>query len=171
MAYILLSNATVGSIINIPIGDVTREFILVHSGNPNPSIYDSSCNGVWLLEKKCCKEDSWGSDQNLYENSSIHQYLNGEFFSAIDSIIQPHVKTVKIPYRKGGADGADQTGVNGLETKAFIPSMHELGHTHDYYAGKIPVDGACLAYFLQGDSDEAVSMRKSTLDGMPNAFW
>ncbi len=99
---------------------------MAHSGNSSPAIYDSSCNGVWLLMKECCKEDSWGSDQ---------------------------------------------TGSNGLETKVFIPSMHELGHTHDYYARKIPVDGACLAYFLQGDSDEAVAPRKSTLDGMPIAFW
>ena len=87
----------------ISIQGVTREFILAHSGNSSPAIYDSSCNGVWLLMKECCKEDSWGSDQ---------------------------------------------TGSNGLETKVFIPSMHELGHTHDYYARKIPVDGACLAYFL-----------------------
>ena len=171
MTHILLSNAAVGSIINIPINGIIREFILVHSGNPNPSIYDASCNGVWLLGKECCKENSWGSDQNIYEASTIHQYLNGEFFAAIDSMIQTHVKTVKIPYRKSGADGSDQTGSNGLETKAFIPSMHELGHTHDYYAGKIPVDGACLAYFLQGDSDEAVALRKATLDGMPIAFW
>ena len=171
MNHILLSNAAVGSIINIPINGKIREFILVHSGNPNPSIYDASCSGVWLLGKECCKEDSWGSDQNIYETSTIHQYLNGEFFAAIDSMIQTHVKTVKIPYRKSGADGSDQTGSNGMETKAFIPSMHELGHTHDYYAGKIPVDGACLAYFLQGDSDEAVALRKATLDGMPIAFW
>lgn len=171
MTHIRLSDAAVGSIINIPINGKICEFILVHSGNPNSAIYDASCNGVWLLGKECCKEDSWGSDQNLYETSTIHRYLNGEFFSAIDSMIQTHVKTVKIPYRKGGADGADQTGANGLETKAFIPSMHELGHTHDYYAGKIPVDGACLAYFRQGDSDEAVALRKATLDGMPIAFW
>lgn len=171
MTHIRLSSAAVGSIINIPILGVIREFILVHNGNPDSSIYDASCNGVWLLGKECCKEDSWGSDQNIYEASSIHQYLNGEFFAGIDSKIQAHVKTVKIPYRKGGADGTDQTGSNGLETKAFIPSMHELGHTHDYYAGKIPVDGACLSYFLQGDSDEAVALRKATLDGMPIAFW
>lgn len=171
MAYIRLSGAAVGSVINIPINGIVREFILVHQGNPNSSIYDSSCNGVWLLAKECSKEASWGSNQNMYETSSIHQYLNGEFFSGIDSKVQSHVKTIKIPYRKGGADGSDQTGSNGLETKAFIPSMHELGHTHDYYAGKIPVDGACLAYFLQGDSDEAVALRKATLDGMPIAFW
>lgn len=171
MTHIRLSDAAVGSIINIPIRGVIREFILVHNGNPDPSIYDACCSGVWLLMKECCKEDSWGSDQNIYEGSSIHQYLNGEFFTGIDSKVQSHVKTVKIPYRKSGADGSDQTGANGLEAKAFIPSMHELGHTHDYYAGKIPVDGACLAYFLQGDSDEAVALRKATLDGMPIAFW
>ncbi|NBI17024.1 hypothetical protein D1841_03670 [Neglecta sp. X4] len=85
--------------------------------------------------------------------------------------MQSHIKNVKIPYRKGGADGSDQTKANGLTTKVFIPSMHELGHTHDYYAGKMPVDGACLAYFLQGDSDEAAALRKATLDGMPVAFW
>ena len=171
MAYTQLSNAAIGTIINIPVQGAIREFILVHQGIPNSSIYDSSCNGVWLLGKECCKEDSWGSDQNIYETSTIYQYLNGEFFEGIDSTVQSHVKTVKIPYRKGGADGTDQTGANGLETKAFIPSMHELGHTHDYYAGKIPVDGACLAYFLQGDGEEAVALRKATLDGMPIAFW
>lgn len=53
MTHILLSNAAVGSIINIPINGIVREFILVHSGNPNSSIYDSSCNGVWLLGKEC----------------------------------------------------------------------------------------------------------------------
>lgn len=171
MTHIRLSDAAVGSIINIPINGKICEFILVHSGNPNSAIYDASCSGVWLLGKECCKEDSWGSDQNIYETSSIHQYLNGEFFTGIDSKVQSHIKTVKIPYRKSGADGTDQTGANGLETKAFIPSMHELGHTHDYYAGKIPVDGSCLAYFLKGDSDEAVALRKATLDGMPIAFW
>lgn len=70
MTHIRLSDAAVGSIINIPINGKICEFILVHSGNPNSAIYDASCSGVWLLGKECCKEDSWGSDQNIYERSS-----------------------------------------------------------------------------------------------------
>jgi hypothetical protein len=53
---ISVSNIEVGSSVYLNVDGVKTEFLVVHQGNPNSSIYDASCDGTWLLMK------------NIYEN-------------------------------------------------------------------------------------------------------
>ena len=51
MSYRAASTFPVGSIFKMNISGEPWEFIVVQQGNPNASLYDSSCNGTWLLMK------------------------------------------------------------------------------------------------------------------------
>ncbi len=41
----------VGDSIWCNVNNVRTEFIIVQKGNPDTSMYDSSCDGVWLMQK------------------------------------------------------------------------------------------------------------------------
>ena len=50
MANKAISTLAVGSSVYLNVGGVRKEFLVVHQGKPS-SLYDSSCNGTWLLMK------------------------------------------------------------------------------------------------------------------------
>ena len=151
-----LGDMTVGSIVKIKVNGASKDFIVVHQGNPDTSVYDDSCDGTWLLMKDVYTTSvfgytgSFGSDHNDYEKSPIHSSLNNTFFSLIDGDIRNAIKQVKIPYKKGsGLQGSLATGANGLSTKVFLLSGYEVGWTtrdSEYF----PKDGVRLAYFFDG---------------------
>lgn len=151
-----LGDMAVGSIVKIKVNGASKDFIVVHQGNPDTSVYDDSCDGTWLLMKDVYTTsvfgymDNWGSNHNDYEKSPIHSYLNNTFFSLIDGDIRNAIKQVKIPYKEGlGSQGSLATGANGLSTKVFLLSGYEVGWTtrdSEYF----PKDGVRLAYFFDG---------------------
>lgn len=167
MANVKLGAKAVGSIVKLKVNGTVKEFIVVHQGKPS-SIYDESCNGTWLLMKDIYEKRQWNSsNSNVYETSTVNTYLNGPFLGLFDSNIQGIIKQVKIPYRKGGGNGTDQSGANGLSAKIFLLSSNEVGWTTSdslYF----PVDGAKLDYF--GASSGGNSKRIAYLNGSA-AFW
>lgn len=146
-----LANLPVGSLVKIIESGVGTNYRLVHQGLPS-SVYDSSCNGTWLLREILLSDKvQWAVSQssgyayNIYESSNIHSYLNGTFLTKFNSSVQSLIKQVKIPYQKnGGKGGTVVTGSNGLSTKAFLLSMDEIGLPPVNYCNVI---GARLSYF------------------------
>ena len=146
MANKAISTLAVGSSVYLNVGGVKKEFLVVHQGLPS-SLYDASCDGTWLLMKDIYENRQWNSsDSNVYETSTVNTYLNGPFLGLFDSNIQGIIKQVKIPYRKGGGSGTDQSGANGLSAKIFLLSINEVGWTTSD-SSYFPVDGAKLDYF------------------------
>ena len=171
MANAKLGTKAVGSIVKLKVGGTAKEFIVVHQGKPS-SMYDSSCDGTWLLMKDCYEQRQWhSSNVNKYETSDINTYLNGPFFNLFESNIRDAIKQVKIPYRKnGGSGGADQSGANGLSAKIFLLSGYEVGWTtsnHELF----PQDGTKLSYFESGTGTSANKKRIAKLNGSVAIWW
>lgn len=143
-----IGTLAVGSTVKIGVNGKSYDFLVVNQGIPsNSNLYDSSCDGTWLLMKDIYENRVWSSSNvNKYESSSINSYLNSTFLNLIDSSVKGAIKQVKIPYRKGGGGGTVQSGANGLSCKVFLLSGYELGWTTDYNP-YFPVDGAKLDYF------------------------
>lgn len=170
MANAKLGAKAVGSIVKLKVGGTAKEFIVDHQGKPS-SMYDSSCDGTWLLMKDILEATRWhSSDDNNLENSTIHSLLNSTFLNAFESNIRDAIKQVKIPYRKnGGSGGSDQSGANGLLCKIFLLSGYEIGFTtsdNSYF----PVDGAKLSYFEAGTGTSANNKRIAKLNGSAD-YW
>lgn len=172
---ILASDLAVGSSVYLMENGVATEYLVVNQGKPSgSSLYDDSCDGTWLLRKDCHSTRLWNSSSvNNYENSTIHTWLNVDYFNSLSSIEKITIKQVKIPYRmNGGEYGTDQSGENGLSTKVFLLSEYEVGGTStDSYANLYVNDGAKLNYFFSGNDTDAKERRKSYLDGIIKWWW
>lgn len=164
---------TVGSVVKLMEGGTAVDYLVVNQGIPsNSDLYDSSCNGTWLLRKDIHSKRVWStSDANIYEISTINTWLNGDFFNSLGSVEQAAIKQVKIPYRKsGGKGGTDESGANGLLCKIFLLGGYELGWTisdNQYF----PVDGAKLDYFESGTGTSANNKRIANLNGSAGSWW
>lgn len=172
-AGILASTLPVGSTVKLMEGGTAVEHLVVNQGIPsNSSLYDSSCNGTWLLRKDIHSNRQWNtSNANIYETSAINTWLNGYFFNSLGSAEQATIKQVKIPYRKnGGSGGTDQSGANGLPCKVFLLGGYEVGWTTSDN-GYAPVDGAKLAYFESGMGTSADSKRIAYQNNMARDWW
>ena len=163
-----LSTAAVGQEINLPVNGVMTPHIVVHIGNPDPELYDASCDGVWLLRKDIPGTGKWSSNL-LLDGSEMMTTMAG-YVDDYDSAVQAAIKTVKIPYCVG--DQAEvKTLESGLECKIFPLGAYELGFTTALPAN-IPVDGAKLDYFLPGDDTYTANIRRvSTFRGEPYGYY
>lgn len=148
-AGILASDLAVGSSVYLMENGSAVEYLVVNQGIPSgSSLYDSSCDGTWLLRKYIYTTMAWDGNDNDYEKSDVHAYLNGTFLDVLNVDIQSAIKQIKIPYHKGlGSNGSISSGGSGLSTKIFLLSTGEVGWTTDPNAG-IPVDSVCLDYFV-----------------------
>ena len=170
---ILASTLPVGSTVKLVEGGTAVDYLVVNQGIPsNSNLYDSSCNGTWLLRKDIHSGRKWNtSDVNKYETSTINTWLNGEYFSSLGAVEQTTVKQVKIPYRKnGGSGGTDQSGANGLSCKGFLLGGYEIGWTTSD-SPYFPVDGAKLSYFEAGTGSSAMNKRIAYLNGSAAYWW
>ena len=165
-----LGSMSVGSTVKLKLGGTARDFLVVHQGLPS-SMYDSSCNGTWLLLKDIYTTRQWDSSNNDYKNSDIHSYLNGTFLNLFDNDIKNAIKQVKIPYQNGtGSGGSVASGANGLSCKIFLLSGYELGWTtsdNSYF----PRDGAKLSYFSSGTGSAANNKRIANYNGSATGWW
>lgn len=165
-----LGTKAVGSIVKLKVSGAAKEFIVVHQGKPS-SMYDESCNGTWLLMKDIYANRVWqGGNINKYESSDIHFYLNNTFLGLFDSNIRDEIKQVKIPYCKGGGNGTNQSGANGLLCKIFLLSSYEVGWTTSN-SSYFPVDGAKLDYFEAGAGSSAKNKRIANRNGAAAHWW
>lgn len=163
-----LGDMAVGSTVKIKVNGTLTDFLIVHQGNPDSTIYDSSCDGTWVLLKDIYTTSKFGSD-NSYKDSDIHSYLSGTFYNLIDSNIRAAIKRVKIPYQNGtGSGGSLATGANGLSTKVFLLSGYEVGWT-TYNNRYFPRDGAKLDYF--GSGSDGDSKRVAYFNGSATYWW
>lgn len=160
----MLGDESVGSIVKIKENDTATNYIVVHKGKPS-SLYDESCNGVWLLREKTLDNRAWDgtslSFNNDYEASDIHAWLNDTFYNTIDNKIRDAVIQVKIPFKKGVGNALTpvQSGADGLSCKIFLLSGYEVGITTSdnlYF----PVDGAKLSYFLNGNTNASAKTKR-----------
>lgn len=167
---ILASDLAVGSSVFLKFNGKLTEFLVVNQGIPsNSSLYDSSCNGTWLLMKDIYESRHWhSSNSNSYKASLIHAYLNDTFLNLFDADIKAQIKTVKIPYVNGTGSSAVASGSSGLSTQIFLLSGYEVGWTRstDLY---FPIDGACLSYFSGTAATD--SKRIGDLDGTATIWW
>ena len=165
-----LGSMSVGSTVKLKLGGTARDFLVVHQGLPS-SMYDSSCNGTWLLLKDIYTTRTWDSSNNDYKNSDIHSYLNGTFLNLFDNDIKNAIKQVKIPYQNGtGSGGSVASGANGLSCKIFLLSGYEVGFStsdNSYF----PRDGAKLSYFSSGTSSAANNKRIANYNGSATGWW
>ena len=162
-----LGNMTVGSIVKIKVNGASKDFIVVHQGNPDTSVYDSSCDGTWVLMKDIYTRSRFGNN-NSYKDSRIHTYLNGTFYNLIDSNIRAAIKQVKIPYQNGtGSGGRLATGAAGLNTKVFLLSGYEVGWTV-MDNNSFPKDGRRLAYFPSSSDGNS---KRIAYDGSSASAW
>ena len=165
-----LGSMSVGSTVKLNLGGSPRDFLVVHQGLPS-SMYDSSCNGTWLLLKDIYSNRTWDGSNNDYKNSDIHSYLNGTFLNLFDDDIKNAIKQVKIPYQNGtGSGGSVASGSNGLSCKIFLLSGYEVGFStsdNSYF----PRDGAKLSYFSSGTSSSANNKRIAKLNGSATDWW
>lgn len=138
---------SVGSTIKMDINGNKRVWRIAYKGNPNPNLYDESCNGVWLVLNTIYSTRANGSDCQ-YAGGTIDTYLNGTFLGRIDKDgnAAKYIKDVKIPYTKKQGDGSweVQTKENGLPCKVFLPSIFELGGAENLSIYK---DGSKLGYY------------------------
>ena len=165
-----LGSMSVGSTVKLKLGGTARDFLVVHQGLPS-SMYDSSCNGTWLLLKDIYTTRTWDGSNNDYKNSDIHSYLNGTFLNLFDNDIKNAIKQVKIPYQNGtGSGGSVASGANGLSCKIFLLSGYEVGFsTSD--SSYFPRDGAKLSYFSSGTSSSANNKRIANYNGNATDWW
>lgn len=165
-----ISDLEIGRSIKLNLNGTPWEWLVVHQGLPS-SIYDTSCDGTWLLMKDIYTTHVWGSsNSNKYESSDIHAYLNSTFLSLFESNIKDAIKQVKIPYRNGGSSGTDQSGTNGLSCKIFLLSGYEVGWTTSDNQS-FPVDGAKLSYFESGTGTSANNKRVANYNGSATDWW
>lgn len=139
----------VGSSVYLMENGVAVEYLVVNQGIPSgSSLYDASCDGTWLLRKDCYEKRAWNSSKVTdYENSTIHSYLNSDFFNLFGTIEKETIKQIKIPYRKGSTGKTISSGANGLSTKVFLLCGYEVGYTNA--SSYVLTDGARLSYFPQ----------------------
>lgn len=166
-----MSDLEIGQTIKLNLNGAPWEWLVVHQGLPS-SIYDTSCDGTWLLLKDIYKTQQWNNTSlNVLETSTVQSYLNGDFLNLFDGNIKGAIKQVKIPYRKnGGSGGTDQSGANGLLCKIFPLSGYEVGWTtsdNPYF----PQDGAKLSYFESGTGTSANNKRIAKLNGSAASWW
>lgn len=164
----MLGNVAVGTILNLNENGAPVQYVVVNQGSPS-SMYDSSCNGTWLLRSQILSNQAWSrSNHPMYSASDVNSYLNGTYIQTLDSAMQSLVQQVKIPYQSisGIASGA-----NGLSCKAFLLSAYETGITSMSSGESVPQDGAKLNYFDSGTSQSAASKRIAYLQNGEAMTW
>ena len=169
MAGTPVSSLAVGTLIKINENGAPVEYMVVNQGLPS-AMYDTSCDGCWVLRKDIAEKRTWDSTNNDYKNSDIHAYLNGNWTSRYEAGILSQIKQVKIPYQNGtGSGGSVASGANGLSCKIFLLSGYEVGFSTSDNSD-FPRDGAKLSYFNSGTGSAANNKRIANYNGSA-AIW
>ena len=164
-----LGSKAVGSIVKLKENGVLVEYLIVHQGKPS-SQYDASCDGTWLLRKDIHQKKAWNDKAtNVLETSSLDSFLNNTFLNLFEANIKNAIKQAKIPYRKGGGGGTNQTGANGLSRKVFLLSRLEVFGAQ-YTTTDREDYGSILAYFTPPPLD-GKQKRIAYFNGKADFWW
>lgn len=163
------SELAVGSSVYLMEDGTAVEYLVVNQGIPSKStLYDDSCEGLWLLRKELCDSRVWSSEVAIYANSDIHAYLNTTFLNLFDTKTKSAIKNAKIPCRAGITGSSISSSSSGLSARIFLLSGYELGWTTSN-ASNFPVDGACLDYFKGTAATD--TKRIGYYDGNAKGWW
>lgn len=172
---IIASSLAVGSSVYLKENGIATEYLVVNQGKPSgSSLYDDSCDGLWLLRKNIYTEYVWDGSRkscsNNYKESDINTYINNTFYNLFGTTEKSIIKQVKIPIVNGIGTASIISGTNGFSTKIFLLGGYEVGLTtsNDYY---MPIDGAKLSYFDSGIGATAKNKRIANLDGTASVWW
>ena len=161
-----LGNVPVGTILHLKENGVYQDYLVVHQGLPG-SMYDSSCNGTWLLRFYIYSKRVFdANDDNRYKQSEINAFLNNDFMELFDADMQDTIKQVIIPYGVGGGKTTVLSGSNGLSCKCFLLSACEEGGLESIAGTYLVEDGSKLSYFISGNTEEALNKRIAIYDGV-----
>lgn len=167
-----LGTMTVGDIVKLKENGSPVDYLVVHQGNPDPSIYDASCNGTWLLRKDTYTRGIWDVTENYsYQFSSINSELSGfisRFDNQVFNVINEH--KAKIPYGSGWGASTATIGAYGMEVSAFLLSCYEVGFDTSI-TSTAANEGALLDYFRYGTGSEANSKRIAYSGGVAVDWW
>lgn len=166
---ITLASMDIGSTVKIMENGEPVDFLIVHKGNPDPEMYDESCDGVWLLRKIVLSKLAWDSQQKdevSYSQSEIHSILNNTFLNTIEKKTRAAIKTVKIPYDTVRTKGKleQQIGEDGLICKTFLLSKDEIGRSQYWLNGT-------LAYFNDSGCNHPQERRIAYDDLSKPQYW
>lgn len=166
-----LADIPVGGSVFMNVSGTPTEFIVVHQGIPDATIYDASCNGTWLLMKHVYGDDmSFGTNVDDFQSSDVRLELNDVIFFEFDEAVQNLIKQIKIPHYSGSnTSGTVMSGTNGLPSKLFLLSGYEVGWT--VADGAFPEnEGATLDYFKDtAEIDKRRSVTRS--NGEATSWW
>lgn len=165
----LLSQVAVGNIVKLNENRSPVNYIVVHQGLPS-DLYDSSCNGTWLLRQDIIQNGTWNtSNANILPNSAI-MHAMASMLPLYDQPIRDAIQTVKIPYCVGNGSSTVNSGANGLQCQIFPLSGYEVGWTASV-SSYFPIDGAKLSYFVAGEDSAANQKRVANLNGSATYWW
>lgn len=164
-----IGDLPVGTSVFTNVNGVLKEFIVVHQGIPDSTLYDASCKGTWLLMKEPYEMRFWHSSmKNVYSQSYLHAYLNGAFLDLFDVNVKTQIKTVRIPHCAGMNSKTVYSGSNGLSAKIFLLAGCEINWTKEIN-NTFPDDGSCLSYFNgYGETDSRLIVY---FNGTPVGWW
>ena len=143
----------IGQVVHLNESGVPIDYLVVHQGIPS-NLYDASCEGTWLLRKDIREMGPFNSGGgNALPGSSILSTMSG-YMKDYDLPVQAAIKTVKVPYCVGNGSATVNSGENGLQCRVFPISGYEIG-LNNSLSSYIPIDGAKLSYFIDGDGADA----------------
>ncbi len=158
-----ISDLPVGSVVKIAVNGALQEFLIVNQGRPS-SIYNTSCDGTWLLMKDIYEKRQWdSSDSSDIRYSTIHSYLNGAFLTLLDVEIKGLIRQAEIPC-------SYQYSRFNVSAKVFLLSDREVGFSSGDYR-YFPDDGAKTSYFIDGTGSDACNKRIAYLNGANTDWW
>ena len=173
--YNAISTLNVGDSVFFNVGGVKTEYVIVHKGNPNETIYDSSCDGVWAVCKNIPNNSlSWRSmPYVIYSDSLARSWPNTTYYNTIDSGIKQYIKTAKLPYTTySGGNFVSYNMANGMEQNCFLLSWVELGGSVAYPNTNRSSDGATLSYFNgQPNSIRIAKYGNNAIDYWTRSVW
>lgn len=170
-SYITANDYYVGSSVYLIEDNLPVEYIVVHKGNPNPDIYDSSFDGVWLLRKEIYKILNSYTRTFPYFKTALHSCINDELYPSLDNYIKTAIKQVHLPYVSDFEhDGTGNHSVEKATVYGFALAAEEIGWSSsnpddfesDYANGEgakyyIPKDGSCLDYFASATAADRIA--------------
>lgn len=125
-----ISELAVGSPVRLSVNGTVTDFLIVNQGIPSNSIlYDSSCNGTWLLMKNIYENRVWQSGNiNKYESSDIHTYLNNTYLNGsaaawwLRSPRASNAASVWGVYTNGDSFSSSAVNSRGIRPALILPS-------------------------------------------------
>ena len=153
VAGIKASDLSIGQIVKLMENGVATDFIVVQQGLPG-SMYDSSCDGTWLLRKNVYNimfwQDPYDSEKYYsWGTCSANTWLNNTYYNLLGSVEKAVIKEVNIP----------TSATDNVIDKVFWLGGTEVGFVGD--SDFISV-GAKLAYFDENSQYKADPKRVVT---------